>query len=75
MNWYIVVGRRWGDDEATASKLQAESPDKAWEAFKEQMRDPWKDDDKSGDWAENDGPGTVYIDNVFDCGAVEPKEV
>lgn len=72
MNWYIVIGRKWGDDEATALKLQAKSPAKAKQQFKKELRG---DDKPAKGWARGDGPGTVWTDNVFDCGANEPKEV
>jgi hypothetical protein len=70
--WFIVVGRRWGDDEATPLKIKAKTSDEARRLYKEEMNG---DDEPVGGWAKGDGPGTVWADNVFDCGSRQPKEV
>lgn len=75
MTWFIVVGRRWGDDEATAMKINSVDQIGAENYFRNEMTPHPEDTERDGDWAENDGPGTVWIDNVFDCGEHEPKEV
>lgn len=67
MRWFIVVGRCWGDDEASASAFRAESAEAARESFRLAMG--------GGTYNQNmDGPGTVWIDAVFDCGDREPVE-
>jgi hypothetical protein len=68
--WFIVVGRMWGDDEATALKLRATSSAEADDAYRTEMRSLSSCD---GDEPE-DGPGRVFVDQIFNCGAIEPKE-
>jgi len=71
MTWFIVVGRAYGDDEATALKLQATNSDQARTFFQNELRgDDWKEDHPT-----LEGWDTVWIDDVFDCGETEPKEV
>lgn len=74
MSWFIVVGRRWGDDEATALKVQAADKDVARKLYRTLMADEWTDGPQPG-FAPGDGPGTVWVDQIFECGEVEPREV
>lgn len=72
-SWFIVVGRMWGDDEATAMKLLAKSSSDADEAYRKEMRSNAGFAD--GEEEPEDGPGRVFVDQVFDCGDHQPREV
>jgi hypothetical protein len=70
MTWFIVVGRCWGDDEATALAIKAKDRDGARKAFKKRMNDfPYANKTPA------EGPGAIWVDQVFDCGENEPKEI
>lgn len=63
LRWFIVVGRAYGDDEASAVRYHATDAATAMEMFKEEMgHEPGSED----------GPGTVWIDATFDCGFHQP---
>jgi hypothetical protein len=74
MTWFVCVGRRWGDDEATPLVIAAKDKDEARGLFIKSMDTPWADKTPTG-FAPGDGPGTVWCDSIFDCGDHEPKEV
>lgn len=73
-NYFIVVGRLHGDDEASAVIVQAPTSFAAVEAFNCEILSihniPYDPDDELPD----DGIGAVYVDHVFDCGDHKPDQ-
>lgn len=74
MKWYIVMGRMYGDDEATSIKLRAGDKTIAITAFKAAMREAAGFTDEADPNADV-GFGHVYIDAVWCCGYQEPMEL
>lgn len=70
-NYFIVVGRMDGDDEASAFVVEATNDAEAVEAFHAAiLGDEYEID---GDDLPDDGPGAVYIDHIFNCGSHKPE--
>jgi len=74
-NYFIVVGRMHGDDEASAYIVEAPTHFAAVEAFHAAiLADNNIAYDPDGDDLPDDGPGAVYTDHIFDCGERRPVE-
>lgn len=73
VNYFLVVGRMHGDDEASAFAVEAADRAEAVEAFHREIIEANGDAyDPDGDDLPDDGPGAVYVDHVFDCGERKP---
>lgn len=73
MRWFIVVGRMYGDDEASALALHTSSSEDAQGAFRSTLRK--QNGHPSDDPIPDDGDGAVLIDFTFDCGTHRPRRV
>jgi hypothetical protein len=71
--WFIVIGRMHGQDEATALPIAAPDRAAAIADYIATMRsDAGLEDDAQPD---EEGEGYVYLDAIFACGLERPREV
>lgn len=72
--WWIIIGRRVGDDEDVAHKFHVATEEEAFQSFKAKIAE--EDGGHSGDEDDpdyEDSNDAIYVTTVVSCGTHEPE--